>query len=68
MTNDYNQALAHLAVMFRYFKLLKRFVEWSIDLTITDVNGLTLLHCPYRVGDRAFAEPPLDPILTSRAK
>ena len=50
MTNDYNQTLAHLAVMFRYFKLRKRLVDWGIDLTIADVNGLIPLHCAYRVG------------------
>ena len=50
MTNDYNQTLAHFAALSGYFKLLKRLVEWNIDLTVADVNGLTPLHCAYRGG------------------
>jgi ankyrin repeat protein len=54
-TNDYNQTLAHFAVLFGYINLL-RLVEWNIDLTIADVNGLTALHCAYKKGDRACVE------------
>ena len=60
MTNDYNQTLAHFASLSGYFKLLKRLVEWSIDLTIADVNGLTPLHCAYKGGCRACIELLLD--------
>jgi hypothetical protein len=60
MTNDYNQTLAHFAGLSGYFKLLKRLVEWNTDLTITDVNGLTPLHCAYRGGCRACVELLLD--------
>ena len=56
ITNDYNQTLAHFAVMFGYPKLLRRLVEWEIDLTIADINGLTALHCAYRGGEKAVIE------------
>ena len=56
ITNDYNQTLAHFAVMFGYPKLLRQLVEWDIDLTIADVNGLTALHCAYRGGEKAVIE------------
>ena len=56
ITNDYNQTLAHFAVMFGYPKLLRQLVEWDIDLTTADVNGLTALHCAYRGGDKAVIE------------
>jgi len=52
-TNDYNQTLAHFAVLFGYIDLLKLLVGWNIDLTIADINGLTALHCAYMKGDRA---------------
>jgi hypothetical protein len=55
-TNDYNQTLAHFAVHLGYLNLLERLVEWKIDLTIADVNGLTALHCAYKKGDRACVE------------
>jgi len=55
-TNDYNQTLAHFAVLFGYINLLKVLVGWNIDLTIADVNGLTALHCAYKKGDRACVE------------
>ena len=55
-TNDYNQTLAHFAVLFGYINLLKVLVGWNIDLTIADVNGLTALHCAYMKGDRACVE------------
>ena len=55
-TNDYDQTLAHFAVLFGYIKLLRQLVEWNIDLTIADVNGLTALHCAYKKGDRACVE------------
>ena len=60
MTNDYNQTLAHFASLSGYFKLLKRLIEWNIDLTIADVNGLTPLHCAYEGGCRACIELLLD--------
>ena len=50
-TNDYHQTLAHLAILYDYPSLLGRLVEWHIDLTIADVNGLTALHCAYMKGD-----------------
>ena len=50
-TNDYNQTLAHLSIFYDYPSLLSRLVEWGIDLTIADVNGLTTLHCAYLKGD-----------------
>ena len=50
-TNDYHQTLAHLAVLYDYPSLLGRLVEWRVDLTIADVNGLTALHCAYLKGD-----------------
>ena len=54
--NDFNQTLAHFAVMFVYPKLLRRSVEWEKNLTIADVNGLTALHCAYRGGEKAAIE------------
>ena len=51
-TNAYNQTLAHLSIFYSYPFLLCRLVEWGIDLTIADVNGLTALHCAYMKGDR----------------
>jgi len=50
-TNDYHQTLAHLSIHYDYPSLLRRLVEWHIDLTIADVNGLTALHCAYMKGD-----------------
>ena len=55
-TNDYNQTLAHFAVLFGYITLLRRLVEWKIDLSIADVNGLTVLHWAYEKGDRASVD------------
>ena len=55
-TSDYKQTLAHFAVDFGYANLLRRLVEWNIDLTIADVNGFTALHCAYNKGDRACVE------------
>ena len=60
MTNDYNQTLAHFASLSGYSKLLKRLVEWKIDLTVADVNGLTPLHCAYTGGCTACVELLLD--------
>ena len=56
MTNDYNQTLAHFASLSGYYKLLKRLVEWNVDLTVADVNGLTPLHCAYEGGCSACVE------------
>ena len=50
-TSDYHQTLAHLAIIYGYPSLLGCLVEWHIDLTIADVNGLTALHCAYMKGD-----------------
>jgi len=50
-TNDYNQTLAHLSILYDYPSLLGRLVEWHIELSIADVNGLTALHCAYMKGD-----------------
>jgi hypothetical protein len=50
-TNDYDQTLAHLSILYDYPSLLGRLVEWRINLTIADVNGLTALHCAYMKGD-----------------
>ena len=55
-TNDYKQTLAHFAVFFGYTNLLRRLLEWNIDLTIADVNGFTALHCAYKEGDRACVD------------
>ena len=40
-TNDHNQTLAHLSICYGYSSLLNHLVEWDIDLTIADANGLT---------------------------
>jgi len=50
-TNDYSQTLAHLAILFDYPSLLRHLVDWSIDLAIPDVNGLTALHYAYMKGN-----------------
>jgi ankyrin repeat protein len=50
-TNDGNQTLAHLCIFYNYPSLLGRLVEWGVDLAISDVNGLTALHCAYTNGD-----------------
>ena len=50
-TNDYSQTLAHLSIFYGYPSLLRRLVDWRIDLTISDVNGFTALHCAYMKGD-----------------
>ena len=60
MTNGYKQTLAHFAGLSGYFTLLKRLVEWNIDLAIADVNGLTPLHCAYMGGCGACVELLLD--------
>ena len=40
IANDHNEILAHFAVMFGYPKLLRRFVEWDIDLTIAEFPSI----------------------------
>ena len=55
-TNDYSQTLAHFAVIFGYINLLRQLVEWGIDLSIADMNGLTALHCAYKKGDRVSVQ------------
>ena len=42
ITNEHNETLAHFAVMFGYPKLLRRLIEWDIDLTISDPPPLRL--------------------------
>ena len=54
--NDYSQTLAHFAVIFGYINLLRQLVEWGIDLSIADMNGLTALHCAYKKGDRVCVQ------------
>ena len=54
--SDSNQILAHFSVMFGNPKLLRRLVEWEIDLTIANVNGLTALDCAYRGGEKTVIE------------
>jgi ankyrin repeat protein len=50
-TNDRNQTLAHISIFCDYPTLLSRLVDWRINLAITDVNGLTALHCASMKGD-----------------
>jgi hypothetical protein len=50
-TNEYSQTLAHLAILYDYPSLLRHLVDWCIDLAISDVNGLTALHCAYMKDD-----------------
>lgn len=50
-TNDYSQTLAHLSIFYGYPALLRHLVQWRINLAISDVNGLTALHCAYMKGD-----------------
>jgi len=50
-TNDYSQTLAHLSIFYGYPSLLHHLVEWGIDLAISDINGLTALHCASMKGD-----------------
>ena len=50
-TNEYSQTLAHLAILYDYPSLLRHLVDWFIDLSISDVNGLTALHLAYMKGD-----------------
>ena len=50
-TNDWGQTLAHLSTIYGYPSLLSRLVDWRINLTIADVNGLTALHYAHMKGD-----------------
>ena len=50
-TNDWGQTLAHLSILHAYPSLLSHLVDWHINLTIADVNGLTALHYAYMKGD-----------------
>ena len=59
-TNDYNQTLAHFAVLFGYSDLLRQLLGWNIDISIADVNGFTALHCAYKRGHRACVALLLD--------
>jgi hypothetical protein len=54
--NEYNQTLAHLSVVLGFHSLLRRLIEWDIDLEIADVNGLTALHFAYLKGDPSSVE------------
>ena len=49
--NEHGQTLAHLAILYDYPSLLRHLVDWCIDLTVSDFNGLTALHCAYMKGD-----------------
>jgi hypothetical protein len=51
-TNDSSQTLAHLSILYGYISLLRHLVDWGIDLTVADINGLTALHCAYLKEDR----------------
>jgi len=50
-TNDWGQTLAHLSILYDYPHLLGFLVDWRINLTIADVNGLTALHYAFMKGD-----------------
>ena len=50
-TNNQNQTLAHLAVLFQYTALLEKLVEWGVNLDVQDLNGFTALHCAYLCKD-----------------
>ena len=50
-TNEWGQTLAHLSILYDYPSLLSSLVDWRIDLTIADANGLTALHYAYMKGD-----------------
>ena len=50
-TNDHNQTLAHISICYGYSSLLNHLVEWGIDLTIADANGLTALQFVNQEGD-----------------
>ena len=50
-TNDWGQTLAHLSIFYDYPYLISSLVDWRIDLTIADANGLTALHYAYMKGD-----------------
>jgi ankyrin repeat protein len=54
--NEYNQTLAHLSIVLGFHSLLRRLIEWDIDLEIADVNGLTALHFAYLKGDPRSVE------------
>ena len=52
ISNDYNQTLAHLSVLYGFKSLLEHLIDWNVELEIADNNGLTALHCAYLAGDR----------------
>ena len=47
ISNDYNQTLAHLSVLYGFKSLLEHLIDWNVELEIADNNGLTALHCAY---------------------
>ena len=49
--NKWGQTLAHLSIFYDYPSLLRSLIDWRIDLTIADANGLTALHYAYMKGD-----------------
>ena len=55
-TNDYNQTLAHFAVLFRYSELPRQLLGWNVNISIADVNCFPALHYAYKRGDRACVE------------
>ena len=50
-TSDWGQTLAHLSTLYDYPHLLGFLVDWGINLSIADANGLTALHYAYMKGD-----------------
>lgn len=50
-TNDWGQTLAHLSILYGYPILLSHLVDWHINLTVADANGLTALHYAYMKSD-----------------
>ena len=47
ISNEYGQTLAHVAVLFGYYSLLKNLLEWGINLSRADSSGCTALHFAY---------------------
>ena len=56
LVNAYGQTLLHLAIHLRYRALVRRLIEWGIDLHQKDINGFTALHCAHLCGDWISAD------------
>jgi len=56
LVNAYGQTLLHLAIHLRYRALVRRLIEWGIDLHQKDINGFTALHCAHLCGDWVSAD------------